>query len=227
MREEEFVLSDRLSPWLPPPEMRLYNPEKNGRLETPVDERGLVDLDQLVTLVKQTVRPEFSWSSSFNDIHHLQWFASNYSGSEATGGLVDMGEFRELVNRKAFIPRVFHNWIHHVTLPPPVPSIEVMKYSVDAQRVAMSLSRTAGLAARLTRMTQIPEKKLEQRLDEEFINYALYVDNARNVPVEFSLFAIEEVEARSVDEMLIANKHLGRLALDKVPIRQRQVLRAA
>jgi hypothetical protein len=207
--------------------MRLYNPEKNGRLETPVDERGLVDLDQLVTLVKQTVRPEFSWSSSFNDIHHLQWFASNYSGSEATGGLVDMGEFRELVNRKAFIPRVFHNWIHHVTLPPPVPSIEVMKYSVDAQRVAMSLSRTAGLAARLTRMTQIPEKKLEQRLDEEFINYALYVDNARNVPVEFSLFAIEEVEARSVDEMLIANKHLGRLALDKVPIRQRQVLRAA
>jgi hypothetical protein len=207
--------------------MRLYNPEKNGRLETPVDERGLVDLDQLVTLVKQTVRPEFSWLSSFNDIHHLQWFASNYSGSEATGGLVDMGEFRELVNRKAFIPRVFHNWIHHVTLPPPVPSIEVMKYSVDAQRVAMSLSRTAGLAARLTRMTQIPEKKLEQRLDEEFINYALYVDNARNVPVEFSLFAIEEVEARSVDEMLIANKHLGRLALDKVPIRQRQVLRAA
>lgn len=227
MREEEFVSSDRLSPWLPPPEMQLYNPERNGRLETPIDERGLVDLDQLVTLVKQTVRPEFSWLSSFNDIHHLQWFASNYSGSEATGGIVDMGEFRELVNRKAFIPRVFHNWIHHVTLPPPIPSIEVMKYSVDAQRVAMSLSRTAGLAARLTRMTQIPEKKLEQRLDEEFINYALYVDNARSVPIEFSLFAIEEVEARSVDEMLIVNKHLGRLALDKVPIRQRQVLQAA
>lgn len=227
MREGEFVFSDRLSPWLPPPDAQLYDPDKSGCIETPVDERGLVDLDRLVTLVKQTVRPEFSWSSSFNDIHHLQWFASNYPASEVTDGLVDMNEFRELVNRKAFIPRVFHNWIHHVTLPPPVPSIEVMKYSIDAQRVAMSLSRTAGLAARLTRMTQIPEKKLEQRLDEEFMNYALYVDNARSVPIEFSLFAIEEVEARSVDEMLTVNKYLGRLALDKVPIRQRQVLQAA
>ena len=36
----------------------------------------------------------------------------------------------------------------------------------DAQRVAMSLSRTASLAVRLTRMNRIPEKRLATRLDQ-------------------------------------------------------------
>lgn len=227
MEKEQLVLNDQLSPWLPPPDAWLHDPGKHGRIETPVDERGLVDLNALVAIVKETVDPEFSWHSSFNDIHHLQWFASQYPVGENTDSSVNMNEFRELVNRKAFIPRVFHNWIHHVTLPPAIPSVEVMKYSIEAQRVAMSLFRTASLAARLTRMVQIPEKKLVQRLDEEFLNYALYVDNAREIPREFSLVSIEEVEARSVDEMLLVNKRLGRLALDIVPIRHRQILHAA
>jgi len=211
---------------LPPRDVWMYDPDATGLIETPLDERGLVDLDKLVKLVKDTIDPSFAWKSSFNDVHHLQWFANLYHNDNAQVS-DEMSEFRELISRKAFIPRVFHNWIHRITEHPPVPSREVIKYSIDAQRVAMSLARTASLAVRLTRMARIPEKKLTQRLDQEFYNYNVYIENARDVPKEFSLLAIEEVEARNPEEMLLANKKLGKLALDRVPIRDRLILRAA
>lgn len=207
--------------------MILYDVSRYGPLETPVDNKGLVDLDALVTLVRQTVDPAFSWASPFNDIHHLQWFGNLYPVTAAESDMVNMHQFRELVTRKAFLPRVFHNWAHRVTLPPPVPSPEVMRYSITAHEAAMALYRTTKLATKITRMPQIPEKKRLSRLNEEYENYVMYVENAREVPIEFSLFAIEEVEARSIDEMLEVNKHLGRLALDVIPIRHRKILQAA
>ncbi|HEV7951836.1 MAG TPA: hypothetical protein VGO98_00465 [Candidatus Saccharimonadales bacterium] len=213
--------------WLPPQEMWLHDPEKDGYLETPTDQYGLVDLDKLVTLVKGTVSPEFSWESPFNDVHHLQWYARNYPVAIGKNDAVNMNEFRELINRKAFISRVFHNRAHQVTLPPRVPSEEVMRHSIRAERTALQLYRTARLATKLTRMPHIPERKLIQRLNEEYENYTLYIENAREVPKEFSLIAIEEVEARSVDEMLLVNKRLGKLALDTIPVRHRQILQAA
>lgn len=45
---------------MPPEEFRLYNPAKAGLIDTPLDSRGLVDLDKLVRTVKQTVDPEFT-----------------------------------------------------------------------------------------------------------------------------------------------------------------------
>ena len=112
-------------------------------------------------------------------------------------------------------------------MPPPVPAAEVMQYSIDAQRVAVSLARTAGLAAKLTRRPGLSDAQLRRRLDEEFINYNVYIENAREVPREFSLLALEEVEAQSIEQMLAANKRLGRLALDRVPIVNRQIRPAA
>lgn len=224
----ELLASDKLaSPWLPPQDMWLHDPAKDGYLETPTDQYGLVDLDKLVTLVKGTVSPQFSWESPFNDVHHLQWYGRNYPVTNGNDDIVNMHEFRELINRKAFISRVFHNRTHQVTLPPPIPSDEVMLHSINAERTALQLYRTARLATRLTRMPHIPEKKLIQRLNEEYENYTLYVENAREVPKEFTLLAIEDVEARDVDEMLLINKRLGKLALDTIPVRHRQILHAA
>jgi len=211
---------------LPPAEVRAYDPSRYGMLPTPLDERGLVDLDGLVMLAKSTVDPEYTWQSSFNDVHHLQWHAGYYPRPKHDDE-VNMHTFRELVNRKAYIPRVFHNWIHYITEPPPIPTDEVMQYSIDAQRVAMSLAHTASLAVRLTRIARMPEKKLLMRLDQEFEHYAIYLDNAREVPEEFSLIAIHEIEAKSAEEMLIANKRLGRLALHTVPTRHRAILSGA
>lgn len=62
------VVRDRL----PPREVWLHDPARDGKLPTPVDEHGLVDLDQLVDLGKRTVDLRFDWQSRENDIHHLQ-----------------------------------------------------------------------------------------------------------------------------------------------------------
>ncbi len=105
-----------------------------------------------------------------------------------------------------------------------------MRYSIDAQRVAMSLSRTAQLATKLARHSVLPPERLRERLDQEFENYNLYIDNAREVPREFSLMTIEELEtfeARSVDDLLLLNKRLGKKALDRIPVVQRRIRPAA
>lgn len=215
-------------PTLPPPEYWLSDTLEKTSIKTPLDERELVDMDRLVSDVREYVSPEFQWESPLNDVHHLQWSIS--ATTPETMSETDravLREFRELVNRKMYIPRVFHNWIHWLTVPPPVPEVEVMKYSIDAQRVAMSLARTAGLATRLTRIRQIPEAKLIERLDQEFINYNLYMENARLVPVEFRRIQLEEVEVRQPEDLLIVNKRLGRLALNNIPVCLRTLRTAA
>lgn len=231
MNEEQPGHHKGPSPWLPPREFILYDPDVSGRLETPTDKLGLVDLDKLVALVKQTVRPGYSWESPtpfpFYDKHHLQWPEGDYPPGLTRPGGVDMRKFRELSNRQVYKPRVFHNWAHKATQPAKPPSEEVMHYSIQASDIAKSLCHTARLATRLTRMPRIPENKLVQRLNEEYENYMTHVESARCIPEEFSLFAIKDVEAANVDEMLLVNKHLGRLALDTIPIRERQIVQAA
>lgn len=209
---------------LPPRDTWIYDPKINGRLETPLDERGLVDLDRLVVLAKQTIDPDFTWQSNENDVHHLQWPAAAYKNQRAVH---DGYQFRELVNRKAYVPRLFHNWIHLITEPPPVPDEEVMHYSIDAQRVAMSLARTASLATQLTRRPGISQRELIHGLDMQFERYNLYMDNAREVPEEFRLIAINQIEAYVPEDLLAVNKKLGRLAIDRVPVIQRRVRQAA
>lgn len=218
---------NQASLWLPPRDMWLYNPEKDGLLETPTDQYGLVDLDKFVILLNETVSSEFSWKSPFSDIHHLQNPARNYPTLSEKPGRVDMKKFRELTSRKIRKERIMHNWAHKALRPADPPSEEVMIHCIQAEEIAVSLFRTARLATRLTRMPQIPEKKLEQRLNEEYENYALHIENAREVPKEFSRLAIDQLEARNVDEMLVANRKLGKLALETIPIRKRLIAQAA
>lgn len=199
---------------LPPPEVRLWDKEKDEKLPTPLDNNGLADLDKLVVIGKKMVIEGHDWTSPFNDIHHLQWPGVGYGDETAS-------TFRELVQRKAYIPRVFHNWLHHITLPPPLPSEEVMRHTIQAERTARAIASTAQLAVRLTRIPGIPEHKLLERLEQEFDNYVLYVENAREVPTEFQLLQLNEVEANSVDEMLAANRRLGKLAINHIPMRHR------
>lgn len=205
---------------MPPIDYRKIDPKTDNLIETPLDHRGLVDLDGLIKIVKDTVEPEYSWLSSSNDVHHLQWYMALYRDHpDQTLAL----NFRELVNRKTYIPRVFHNWLHRVTLPPPVPTDEVMRYSVEAQRVAISLAQTASEAVRLTRRKEIKEKILRIRLEQAFEHFNLYLDNAREVPIEFSLLAIKELEIKTIDELLDVNKSLGRMAIGKIPIKDKLV----
>ena len=211
-------------PTLPPQEFWTDPSLQKNSLETPLDERLFVDMDGLVELGRQFIVPEFQWESPVNDVHHLQWsISTQIPENMSTADYKVLKEFRELVNRKMYTPRVFHNWLHWLTVPPSVPGVEQMRYSVDAQRVAVSLAKTAALATQLTRIKAMPEKELNRRLEEEFINYNLYMENARLVPVEFRTLKLEELEVRSPEDLLVVNKQLGRMAVNAMPVRIRSV----
>ncbi len=194
--------------------------QSDGRIDTPVDERGVADLDATVALGLRMVHPDYIWSPARVDTHHLQWPESFYSSA----GEFTLGqEFRELYGRRVNIPRQFHNWIHYITFPPPVPDPEVMRQSVRAEKIAVAVASTAALAMQLTRIPGIPDSKLSERLKEEHEKYLALLALAETVPSEFRLLDPSEQTAANIDAMLAANKQLGRMALRSVPVRHRHI----
>ena len=198
----------------------MHHVKSDGLINSPLDERGLVDLNKLIDVVKLTVDTEYEWTSSRNDTHHLQWYSALYTNDDA---VVDRQAFRDLISRKTIVPRTFHNWVHHITEPPAMPSDEVMQYSIDAERVAISLARTASRAIRLVRSKLLDEATLNGRLNDALEYYNDCVNRARCIPGEFSLVNVDEIEANSVEEMLRCNRVMGRLALHRVAYRDREV----
>lgn len=124
--------------WLPSPEF--WNLPKEP-IETPRDKLGLIDIDELIVAVKETVTPDFNWSSP-DSTHHFYWPSADYLYDTAwTKGRKKFNEssFRELPIHKGELPRVFENWLHIVTLPPTKPPREVMEYRMEGYHAAKSL----------------------------------------------------------------------------------------
>lgn len=220
MKHGEVVCDTETTLWLPPRDTWLYDPTENGPLETPTDSLGLVDLDKLVTLVKGTVKPTFSWAAPRNDIHHLQYYARLYTTDLEK-------EFRELLSRKVRTSRTFHNWLHIVTRPSPVPEVDVMHESIQAEHIKVNLAKTAGLAMKVARIPHIPEHKRSQRLEEICNEYMSHYENARDIPPEFNQLSLDELAVKNVEGLLGVTKHLGKQALNHIPVRHREILQAA
>lgn len=209
-------MSERLhvshvQPNLPPPEFRLHDPKLEGRIPTQLDERGLVDVLKLIDQVKQTVDPEFKWQSSFNDVHHLQWPSNQYASSPEAE--LNPREFRNLAISKIYVPRVFHNWVHQVTEPPPMPSDEVMRYRIEAQRVVLALFQSVRMGRQLTRNKQISDAKLEDRLVECFDEFSTNLERVRLLPREFHLVDVSDYEPNTIEDMFLIGRSLGKVAM--------------
>ena len=132
---------------LPPPEVWDFRPHIDEPFPTPIDERGLVDTDALIALVKSTVDPSFTWEPSERpDAHHLYWEHNLYP--KIIENNVNPQEFCNLTINQIVIPRMFHNWIHLVTQEPPVPDKEVMGYRIEAYRVVVKLFKNAKQMAK-------------------------------------------------------------------------------
>ncbi len=126
---------------LPPLDARLYNPSTQGRIPTPLDDLHLVDIPQLITDVKATVDPAYEWPQQIST-HHFYWPVTWYS-SDGIASRCNPSTFRNLPIHKGLVPRVFENWLHAVTLPPPLPDPEIMDYRVEAWTVARDLFKLA------------------------------------------------------------------------------------
>lgn len=210
--------------YLPPRELWRFDPDKDERHPTPVDERGLVDIKQLITLVKSTVDPAFTWKPSEEpNKHHLYW-SSNYYSDE-TEAPVNPREFRNLAVNKVLIPQIFHNWLHRVTEEPSAPSEEVMHYRIEAQRVALELFKSARKSKRLTRRTTLGDADLEEHLARNFEEFSANLERAYAVPEEFRLINLADYKLDTARDIQAIGHRLGALAIRCTTTRVRDVLR--
>lgn len=196
---------------LPPRELWLFNPEVDGKLPTPIDERGLVDTPTLINLMKLTVEPGYNWQSQFVDVHHLQWPDRWYPRSNQNEDSPHV--FRNLAVSKVIVPRVFHNWIHRTTEPPAMPSEEVMQYRIDAQRVAIALFRSVRSAKTAARRQKLDETQFESLLTQRFDGFASTYETARQMPKEFQLIDYANHELETTADMLRIGTKLGKHAI--------------
>jgi len=148
---------------LPPEEYWLVDPAA-GRIDTPVDERGLIRVDQLISDVKATIDPAYQWPSHVS-VHHIYWWNGLYEGREAQ-------QFREIAPHKVLVPRVFENWLHRITAPCAVPDADVMRERRQAYAVAKSLFSHA-------REIVVWEKRGRRREDQ-------IIRRPETLPIEFA-----------------------------------------
>lgn len=161
-----FLVADQTheSLWLPPRSAWLVNPEEQ-KLETPLDEFGRVDIFKTVNLLKGSLDESYVWPRLSLNPHHFQWEDSLYGyDAQSSGGLrVVPAAFCDLPTRKGRLPRVLENWLHIVTVAPPVPDLEVMYYSVEAWEVARGLFYHSSEGKLLERRAKRREALLEEK----------------------------------------------------------------
>jgi len=215
-------------PGLPPRELWLIDPGE--KVDTPIDSRGLVDIDASVALVKSLIAEGYTWGGGV-DVHHFQWYSNLYPYIQ--NSTVNPANFRDLPPHKGLLPREFHNFIHAVTLAPPVPDEEVMYYRSEGWRVASSLFNQTRELLKQERqwrrhvqriISQNPDlgeegfDKLE-RVDQETMNEILAKDFkgidihlARNeqLPEEFRFFDSNEPAIKVAGRLgkIIMPRHL-------------------
>jgi hypothetical protein len=131
-------MSEQLEPHkiscLPPPHVRLTSEEQ--QIITPLDDRGLIDIPELIQNVKETIHPDYTWPTKETNVHHFYWPAAQYPYLPDE---INTALFRNQPINKGRMPIIFHNWLHRVTIPPPVPEAEVIVHHMDAWNVTRSL----------------------------------------------------------------------------------------
>ena len=213
--------------FLPPKQVRLYDPQELGKIPTPVDERGIVDVDKLISLGIETVNPNYDWREpftlsnrqAFHDIHHLHWPRVNYP---VENGDQLPHEFRNLPINLVDVPRVFHNWLHLLTEKPAVPDREVMNYYTEAQRVVTSLFRVIKHSKKLTRIPNLDTETINQALVRQFDTFNTAVERHYLIPEPYQLVDLSSYQGESIDEMFNPRlvRDVGKYAIISTAVRR-------
>jgi hypothetical protein len=202
---------------LPPEEFRLRSIE--NKIPTPTDEWGVVDADKLIQAVMQTVSPEYRWTGK-SDIHHGQWCRADYYAMQEILPESRAVAFRELAPNKMQIPRVFHNWIHAITVPPPMPSPEVMRESVREWIILKDFFKSVQEAAQTSRLfdrerarrsfTEEQEGILTSELQRRMDGILMHFDALETVPIErwpFSPHMRLQMAAGCIGSLVLSGCH--------------------
>lgn len=140
-------------------------------IETPYDyETGQIDHFALVQSVAEMVDPDYQWKAPFFDEHHLFWYAHRYNTTFQQDPELAV-EFRNMATNKLWVPRQFHNMIHAVTLPPPVPDQDTMRREVKLFRRHSFMYRIANEAMRLEHLRNVSEQVVSQKGEVWFVDF--------------------------------------------------------
>ncbi len=202
---------------LPPPEVRFWS--EDDKIDTPVDERGLVLVPELIALVKATIDPDYQWPVDETNVHHFYWPAVWYPHVDAREEEFNTASFRNQSINKGLLPLVFHNWLHRVTTPPPLPEVEIMMYHAEAWSVAKSLFHSVKNAQHWERrawrslneeleakpdeaneevVDEIDLEKIEYIMDKHFTNVDAHRKELAKVHPDFRLIDPDEPFERLV-----------------------------
>jgi len=144
---------------LPPQEYWLV--DGRDKLPTPVDDRGLVDTDLLIAQLLETIDPEYVWQGKSN-IHHFYWPDAEYPHEHGKKQFENLALFRNMPINKGLVPVLFHNWLHRITEPPPMPSAEVIAYRSEAWMTAESLFKSCRKYKQWERRAHRRRKYIEE-----------------------------------------------------------------
>lgn len=142
---------------LPPYDAWQIDPWKD-RFETPTDDRGLVDVDQLFVIVKSAVPADYQWRPELS-LDHIYYDEALYKSSDAPPSAAS---FCELSVNKMIVLREFENVKHIIMLRPRMPSEEVMRLRVESWIVARSLFKSIRNLELLERRRQLREDQIER-----------------------------------------------------------------
>jgi hypothetical protein len=162
-------MASRFNTVVPPEQYWAFNPweNPNRKLDTPVDERGIVDVPKLIQAVRSTVDPEYNWMSIKN-VHHLYYEEDEYPYIHKADH--NPHRFRNLPTSKILAPIDFHGWAHEVMVKPEPPSDEIMAYRIDAWNVARRLFNKAREVVQTEKHTRRRCRKVAE--DSSFLNKA-------------------------------------------------------
>src|SRR5690606_16719825 len=106
------------------------------------------------------------------------------------------------------IPRMFHNWLHLTTEPPPIPSREAMHHRILAHNVVRNLLRNARQSLALTKASYIREDRLHRGSEYHLWQFLVEVEEAQKLPSEFSLVDLTELDTSKPKYLLILAMYL-------------------
>lgn len=126
------------------------------KIDIPLDEYGVPVPVELIHEVAAMVDSEYVWPK-YTNVHHLSWPRRSYHEHESDTAAL----YRESSSLMMNIPIQFHNFIHAVTLPPPMPSVEVMSQRVLEQRSVDILFELGRRTIRYARWQEDAERLME------------------------------------------------------------------
>jgi hypothetical protein len=210
---ESFTGAISYKEGLPPLDVRLLNAQ-HDKIPTPINDLGLIDVDQLIVDVNRTIAPGYTWPSPPSR-HHIYWPRTDYVEFQEDQPEVPAVRFREQSAHLIRVPREFENWLHAITEPPPMPEPEVMEQVNAAWTVAQGLFHSIRETTKTVRMferargyrefSEAQEEIIHDMVSNDLAGVVTHLYKLDEIPVEFWPFSPDvqaQIAAGQIGEIM-------------------------